>query len=396
MRERLAQVCTLPFLASMFFVYVFGLPLFTHAQAASTTDGNAVYIARALITKVVSDIPDDLATTTPQGHTEIVMARILDGAERGKNIEFSSVYFQGDGTKMSQGDIMYVTRYQSDGNDPMATVYTYQSVDHYRLAALIFFIILFLACVVFIGGKQGVRGLVSLLGVICLIVFVLLPGVMHGYSPLLLSLIVASLTASIGAYVTHGFSKMTSSAVIGMLLTIIISTLLSSIAVQAGYLSGVTDENTSNLLGTPGFGSINFQALLLGGIIIGLLGVLYDAAIGQAVAVEELGRAAPTLSRQIIYGRAFRIGREHIGALVNTLILAYIGTSLPLFLSYYGYSLFSTAYYSPIINQEWFVTEIIRMTVGGIGLMLTIPITTLVAVWILIPKNNTTDQNVSR
>jgi uncharacterized membrane protein len=214
----------------------------------------------------------------------------------------------------------------------------------------------------------------------------LLPGVLHGYSAIVLSVIIASLIASIGAYITHGISKMTSSAVIGMILTIIIATLLADIAVHVAYLSGVTDETAYDILGTPGFGAVNFQGLLLGGMIIGMLGVLYDAAIGQAVAAEELIRAAPALSRKALYGRVFRIGREHIGALVNTLILAYVGTSLPLFLYYYGQPLFSSAYFSPLINQEWFVTEVIRMTVGGIGLMLTIPITTFVSVWILMPR----------
>ena len=167
--------------------------------------------------------------------------------------------------------------------------------------------------------------------------------------------------------------------------------MLADLAVHVTYLSGVTDETAYDLLGASGFGSINFQGLLLGGMIIGLLGVLYDAAIGQAVAVEELKRVAPNLPRHTIYGRAFRIGREHIGALVNTLILAYVGTSLPLFLFYYGQPLFSSTYYSPLINQEWFATEMIRMMVGGIGLMLTVPITTLVAVWLLMPKRISSD-----
>ena len=72
--------------------------------------------------------------------------------------------------------------------------------------------------------------------------------------------------------------------------------------------------------------------LLLGGILIGLLGVLYDVAIGQAISVEELHHVAPHLPRATIYRRAIRIGREHIGALVNTLAIAYVGVSLPLLL----------------------------------------------------------------
>ena len=360
------------------------LPLLAHAQ-----DSVPQNIARALVTQVLSDTHISTGTDTPDTYDETVMARIIDGREKGNIVQLQTSGTVGDEQSMATGNIMYVISYPSaSGSDGALATTTYQSIDHYRIPVAIAFILLFLVCVVVIGGKQGIRGSISLVGVICLIAFVLLPGVLHGYSPILLSIVIASLIASIGAYITHGFSRMTSSAVIGMIVTIILATLLSDAAVHIGYLSGITDELTVNLLSTPGFGAVNFQGLLLGGIIIGLLGVLYDAAIGQAVAVEELTRAAPNLPRSTIYKRAFRIGREHIGALVNTLVLAYVGTSLPVFISYYGYSLFSSVTYSPVINQEWFVTEIIRTTVGGIGLMLTIPITTLVAVWILIPGNS--------
>ena len=345
MREYSTRIGPIVSLAIVVFACLLALPLFTHAQDASTTDvTDTVFVAQALITNVVSDTLTPVATDTPEDYNEIVTARILNGTERGQTIEYQISGTVGDGQNVSKGDIMYVSRYLDTDNDPMATIYTYYSTDHYRLPALAFFVILFLGCVVFIGGKQGIRGLITLTGVICLIIFVLLPGILHGYSALALSVLVASLIASIGAYITHGFSKMTTSAVIGMILTILIATFLANIAVHAAYLSGVTDESTYDLLSTSGYAKVNFQGLLLGAMIIGLLGVLYDAAIGQAVAVEELTRAAPHLSRSTIYKRAFRIGREHIGALVNTLVLAYVGTSLPIFLWYSGSSLFSSTY----------------------------------------------------
>ena len=380
---------TIAYTAAAIVISSITLPIYAYAQDASTTSGTT-YVEQAIVTQIVSDTPTIGVMSTPQTYTEVVMARIVSGAESGNTVQFSTSYVPGDGQRVSVDDRMYIARYSNVTSTSTTASYFYQSIDHYRIPALILFLVLFLGCVVFIGGKQGIRGLVALVGGICLIIFVLLPGAIHGYSPLLLSVIIASLIASVGAYITHGFNKMTTAAGIGMVLTIIVSTLFASLAVHIGYLSGVTDENTYNLLSVPEYGALNFQGLLLGGIIIGLLGVLYDAAIGQAVAVEELTRAAPNLSRKIIYGRAFRIGREHIGALVNTLILAYVGTSLPIFISYYGYSLFSSTYYSPVINQEWFVTEVIRMSVGGIGLMLTIPITTLVAVWMLVPRRDDT------
>jgi uncharacterized membrane protein len=117
-----------------------------------------------------------------------------------------------------------------------------------------------------------------------------------------------------------------------------------------------------------------------------LLGILYDAAIGQAVAIEELSAAAQNYSRPRIFKRALRIGREHIGALINTLAIAYVGASLPLLLLLH----FSNMPLSVDLNQEIFSTEIVRTVIGSIGLILAVPITTLIATFMLVkprPKN---------
>ena len=117
--------------------------------------------------------------------------------------------------------------------------------------------------------------------------------------------------------------------------------------------------------------------------MIGLLGVLYDVAIGQAISVEELLRIAPHVPKKTIYNRAIRIGREHIGALVNTLAIAYVGASLPLLLLF---SQSSTESIWITMNREIFATEIVRTMIGSIGLVLAVPITTVVSVWILTKK----------
>jgi uncharacterized membrane protein len=203
---------------------------------------------------------------------------------------------------------------------------------------------------------------------------------MQGYPPALVAVGAASLIVLIGSYVTHGFNKMTTTAVIGMVATIIITGILASLSIWSADLSGFTGEETT-YLHLNARGTLDLAGLLLGGILIGLLGVLYDAAIGQSVAVEELGRAAPHLKRREIYLRALRIGREHIGALVNTLAIAYVGASLPLLLLFYSLESLAVA---ETLNREFFAAEIVRILVGSIGVVLVVPITTLAAVLLLI------------
>ncbi len=217
---------------------------------------------------------------------------------------------------------------------------------------------------------------------IAAIVDVLLPGILHGYSPILLSIGISSLIVLVSSYVTHGFNRTTTAAVVGMIVTIVITGLLAYLAVVTTHLTGFSNEEAA-YLNFQTTGSIDFVSLLLGGIMIGLLGIMYDAAIGQAVAIEELSTAAEHLSRKEIFWRATRIGREHIGALINTLAIAYVGASLPLLLLLH----FSNSTLGVTLNEEIFASEIVRTVIGSIGLILAVPITTSIATWMLVkPK----------
>jgi uncharacterized membrane protein len=276
---------------------------------------------------------------------------------------------------LKQGETFFLrhTVNKLDGTDLHAVS------DPYRLPTIYFFVALFVICVVAFGGKQGIRGLIALVASFAFIGYLLLPGILHGYSPVLISMGVSSLIIILGSYITHGFNRITTSAVIGMVTTIIVTGLLAYAAIHFGRLSGFSTEE-SVYLNLDTQGTIDFSGLLLGGILIGLLGVLYDAAIGQAVSVDELHHVGPHLSRSVIFKRALRIGREHIGALVNTLAIAYVGASLPLLLLFY----YSSAGFALTINQEIFATEIIRAMIGSIGLVLAVPLTTLIAVYMLV------------
>ena len=157
-----------------------------------------------------------------------------------------------------------------------------------------------------------------------------------------------------------------------MIITVIITGLLAFAAVHFGKLTGF-DSESAIYLNLNSRGQIDIVGILLGGIMIGLLGVLYDVAIGQAISVEELHRIAPHVERRKIFTRALRIGREHIGALVNTLAIAYVGASLSLLLLFTQ----SSMEFSVPINKEIFATENIRILIGSFGLVLAVPITTM-------------------
>lgn len=342
-----------------------------HMARAQTLTPDTVVTMKAKVLAVISSTERDIPGTTTGTNYQTIKVEVLDGVEKGNDVTVEN-----DFLNMKVGDLFYLTH---TVNKLDATDY-YSVSEPYRLPQLAILFLIFIGVVLYFGGKQGARGLLSLGASLFAILFLLLPGVLHGYSPILVSVGVASLIVVIGSYVTHGFNKTTSTAILGMITTIFFTGALAYWAIPFAHLSGFTTEEAASL-NVDTNGTLDLAGLLVGAILIGTLGVLYDAAIGQAVSVEELADAAPDLTHAQVYKRALRIGREHIGALVNTLAIAYVGASLPLLLLFYGFGSDSIAMN---INRELFATEIVRAIVGSIGLVLAVPITTAIATRILV------------
>ncbi len=355
----------LPF--SLLFILL-GVFVPTHSVSAQTPENE--YIERAKVVEVLSQSIHDVPGTNTSATYQSLSAEVLEGPDKGKTVTVNNDYLN-----LKPGDEFYAN-HTFGGQDAVNDTWNVQ--EPYRIPILEILGVLFVLTIVVFGGKQGVRGLVSLIASLAVIFYVLLPGILAGYSPVLLSIGISSFIIVIGSYITHGFNRTTSAAVLGMIATICVTGALAYWSVHAAMLSGYSSDEVTYLHFTTN-GTIDFVGLLLGGIMIGLLGILYDAAIGQAIAVEELKRAAAHYSHWELYRRALRIGREHIGALVNTLAIAYVGVSLPLLLLLH----FTNMSIEATINQEIFATEIIRTMVGSIGLILAVPLTTLISVWML-------------
>ncbi|MFD9242977.1 YibE/F family protein, partial [Streptomyces sp. NPDC059556] len=177
----------------------------------------------------------------------------------------------------------------------------------------------------------------------------------------------------IALYMCHGLSARTSVAVLGTLISLLLTGLLGSVFIGWASLSGNTDDNTGLIHGL--YPEIDMSGLLLAGVIIGSLGVLDDVTVTQTSAVWELNQADPGMGPRALYRAGIRIGRDHIASVVNTLMLAYAGAALPLLL------LFSIAQSSmgTVANSELVAEEIVRTLVGSIGLVAAVPLTTVLA-----------------
>jgi uncharacterized membrane protein len=362
LHKKAVAVCASSFLAGMVLCAPF-------SAAAQSLLPDVETLAKARVVSVADGGSRPVPGTELSSDIQTITAEVLEGPEKGKTVTFVNDFAQ-----LEEGDVFYLRHLES----PTEGTEFYTVADPYRLPVIIGLTIAFLVLLFLFGGIQGVRGLVSLIGSFVLIFYLLLPGIVAGYPPVLVAVGVSSLIIIAGSYVTHGVNRTTTAAVLGMIATVILSGLAAWYVVGAAALTGFTGEESGYLHFQYG-GTLDLVGILMSGIIIGLLGVLYDIAIGQAVAVEELMNAGAHLAKRTIYERAIRIGREHIGALVNTLAIAYVGAALPLLLLLEH----ATAPLAYIVNGEVIATEIIRILIGASGIILAVPITTLIAVFLV-------------
>jgi len=302
------------------------------------------------------------ATTTVQE----LRIELNEGERAGEIVDLVS-----EVVELSVGDNIYVNRLiDINGNEYIAFM------DFERRPVLVVVVLLFVALLLFFSRWQAVRALVSLGGSIAAIFFVLVPLLLAGYNPALVSVLVAAFVLAFVLFGTHGFNPRTYIAFGGTYAAVVVTGLIAYVSVDLMRLTGFSAD-ASVYLNFATNGQLDLAGLLLGGIIIGILGILDDVSITQASVVQEIKRANPALRFRELYTRAIRVGRDHIGSLVNTLALAYVGVSLPLILLYAK----TSENWWMSLNQEVIAAELIRIIVGSIGLILAVPLTTLAAAW---------------
>ncbi|MES2749570.1 MAG: YibE/F family protein [Patescibacteria group bacterium] len=302
------------------------------------------------------------ATTTVQ----TLRIELLEGEKKGEVVSLDN-----DIMVLFVGDTIFVNRLVAIDE---TEYFTFKDVE--RRPQLFWMGLLMVGLVLLFAGWQGMRALMSLGISIAAIIFLLVPALLAGYEPALASLGIAGVILAVSLFLTHGVKPRVFIAFMGTFGAVGVTCLIAWLSVDWLRLTGFGSDASVYLNFSTG-GTLDIAGLLLGSIIIGLLGVLDDVSITQASVVQELRGANPTLSSFELYKRAINVGRDHVGSLVNTLALAYLGTALPLVMFYAR----ANADFWQSINQEIIASEILRIIIGSIGLILAVPFTTMVAAW---------------
>lgn len=352
----------------IFFILLIFVPSFTNVQAVDA-DGSF----KAEVVKVLQERMIDREDGS-QAIQQNLLLRGLSGELKGKEITSIGI---GDFDMVSvstykAGDTVYVDLIITDSEEE-----TYLVTDYVRANWLYLLALIFILAVIIIGGRKGLRSLLSLALSFIVIIGLIIPQLLYGHHVLLIATFGALLIMVIIIYVTDGFNRKSHLAVLTVFISLILTLLLAYLFTWLTRLSGFSTEEATLLIGTSA-GNINFQGLLLAGILIGAIGVLDDIILGQIEAVAQIKSANASLPDNQVFKLGMKVGRTHLGAIINTLFLTYVGVSLPLLMLFY-LSPSGSADFFQIINNDVIATEIVRALVGSIGLIFSMPIATYLA-----------------
>ncbi len=358
-----------------FFTLILLLLIFsvTFAQAAD----DEAYPVRAKVVELLEDTGNEV-NTPAEGYyyeSQFVRVQILEGEHKGKTVvaeHSTTAYFTDYETyRLKKGDRVFITYYLDENGEPVDVYVT----DLVREGYLLFLAALFVFLILVLGRGQGVKTIITLLITVFIVVKVLIPLILKGFPPLLTSVVLCSVVILISFIIITGWNRKSLAAALGTVSGVIVAGTLALVLGSSARLTGLAQEETLMLINIPREVRFNYQGLLFSGIIIGAMGAVMDVGMSIASALYEIKSTNPEIGFQQLVSSGLNVGRDVMGTMTNTLILAYAGGALSLILLFAAYEV----PLAQIINGDYMASEIVRALAGSIGLVMTIPITTFIS-----------------
>lgn len=255
--------------------------------------------------------------------------------------------------------------------------------DYMRQHYILYLTIIYILLIIIIGKKKGLKSVITLTITVLAIMKVLLPMILKGFNPILITIIISVGITIITLFIVGGINGKSISAVIGTSGGVVIAGLLAYYIGSKVKLTGLNSEEAMMLMYIPQEINFDFRSLLFCGIILGSLGAIMDVGMSISSSIDEINNANSNMTRQSLFLSGMNVGKDIMGTMTNTLILAYTGSTIPMLLLFMAYETSMVK----IMNLDIIATEIIRSLSGSIGLVLTIPLTAFSAS-VLIKRND--------
>lgn len=315
---------------------------------------------------------------------QVALLKVVTGPDVGEvvTVRYTVTESLMKSQQLYEGDTVVVVKDEQAGGTG-----GYQVIDHYRLPGVLIIAVAFVMMATVLGKMRGLASLFGLALSVLALVGGVIPLILQGYSPIWVSLIGASAVAIVSMIFAHGWNRRSWVAIMATMGTLVVAFAASAGAVVLARLTGVSSDDAT-VLQLSYLPLTSLRDILLASMVIGTLGVLDDVTTAQVAAVEEIADAGGNrFSAKELYRRGLSVGREHIASLVNTLALAYAGAAFPTLI------LLSVPDGPPlwvILNGEFIMVEVVRALVGGMALMLAVPISTALAAGVVAKYGPTT------
>lgn len=318
--------------------------------------------------EVTQILKDNVTKNGNKVGNQTVLLKILTGDYKGKEVEAESSSSYLYGTHCKQGETVVAIVSESKG-EITASVYSNNRSPMIWLMVAIFIII-----VVLVGGKKGVSSILALLFTMACIFFVFLPMIYRGFSPILSAIIVIAFTTIVTMCFIDGISKKSVSAMIGTIFGVIIAGVFALIFGNVTSISGYNVSDIENLVYVGEMTDIQIGQLLFAGILIASLGAVMDVGMSISSTLCEIKEKNPSLTMKELFLSGMNVGRDMMGTMTNTLILAFTGGSINtlVFIYVYNYQ------YLQIMNMYSVGIEIMQGLSASLGVILAVPFTSLI------------------
>ncbi|AGK98004.1 YibE/F family protein [Clostridium pasteurianum] len=307
-----------------------------------------------------------------------VQVKITSGSHKGTVLSLDNLVNDKtfDETLAHKGSEVLVNIDEND-NGSIKSAYIYEVVRYKYIYILLF---VFVGLLAIIGGKKGIKSIAALLLTGVVILKILIPLIISGFNPIVVSIILCISVSILNLLIISGKNKKTLAAIIGTVGGVIIAAIIGISMSTILRLTGLTDDELQMLIYISQNTSFDFRGLLFSGILMGALGAVMDVSMSIASAVNEIKENNKEISTKELIKSGMNVGRDIMGTMANTLILAYVGGSMYILMLVSSYNLPM----SRILDQDVIASEVLKSLAGSIGLIFTIPITAAASAWLFI------------
>ncbi len=294
---------------------------------------------------------------------------IINIPELGTEQKTTPILSETEGPKFKQGEGVYITSVTDEfGNQ------AWSITGYIRGGSMLLLLIIFSVIAILVGRRQGLGSLISLALTLLILYLWAIPKILNGADIMIIGIITVLFTLVIIMYVSHGFNMKSTIAVISTMIGILIVGIFAKIFTTLTHVDGSGSEEAFLLLSQTD-GAIDLSGVFFISILIGAMGILDDVVMNQVSAIQELYRANRDLNTVQLYSKAMNIGRDHISSMVNTLFIAYAGSSfaLVMLLTY------NSGGIGEVLKTDVIAEEVVRTLTSSIGILLIVPISSIIA-----------------